>query len=129
MENTSYQIGEVQFDPEKKELIFNRYRSVRLSTKESLILRYMLDNPNKAITLAEILGSCLAQYNAEPISTRKTIQLLSHKLELADHIEYPYIDCYMFRADKATTQKQAPVLVKRIKRLFSRVPAMSKAPA
>lgn len=127
MENTNYQIGDLQFSPNKKELIFNRYRCVKLSTKESLILQYLLDNPNKAITLAELLSNALRQYQSDPIATRKTIQLLSNKLERSDCIEYPYIDCYMFRYDEHARQKNQGANLKRIKRWFSRVPAMTKS--
>jgi DNA-binding response OmpR family regulator len=127
MENVNYQIGEVQFNPTAKELVFSRFRSVRLSNRENAILQYMLENPNKAITLTEIIAQCLADYPCDPIGTRKTIQLLSAKLELEDNIEYPYIDCYMFRNLSAAQEKSSLFNVSRLKRFLSRSPQMSKA--
>jgi DNA-binding response OmpR family regulator len=126
MENTTYQIGEVQFNPMKQVLIFNRFRSVKLSHKESLILQYMMKNTNKAITLSEIISQCLVQYQCDPLSTRRAIQQLSTKLELADHIEYPYIDCYMFHASEKEEELPSIFNFKRIKKLFSRTPHMTK---
>ncbi len=129
MENLNYQIGEVQFNPTAKELVFSRFRSVRLSNRENAILQYMLENPNKAITLAEIIAKCLSDYPCDPIGTRKTIQLLSAKLELEDHIEYPYIDCYMFRNASEQEDKGSLFNVNRLRRFLGRSPQMSKAMA
>jgi DNA-binding response OmpR family regulator len=127
MENSTYQIGEVQFNPLAKELIFNRYRSVNLSVRETIILQYLLEHPNKAITLSEIINQCLSHYHCDPISIRKTIQLLSSKLEIADHIEYPYIDCYMFNQKETVDESPSLFNVKRLRRFLSRSPQMSKA--
>lgn len=126
MENSNYQIGDLQFDPNHKELVFNRYRSVKLTNRESLILQYLLENPNKAITLAELLSNALGQYQSDPIATRKTVQLLSNKLERSDFIEYPYIDCYMFRYDERAQNAGQLFKLKSLKRLFSRMPLMTK---
>jgi len=125
-QNKCYKIGEVLFNTINKELIFNRFRSVKLTCKESLILQYFLDNPNKAITLSELIANCLSQFQSDPIGTRKTVQLLSAKLELVDFIEYPYIDCYRFRCVDEPPQKLALFDLRRIKRWFNRAPQMSK---
>ncbi len=127
MESKSYQIGELQFNSSSKELVFNRYRCVKLSNREALILQYLLDNPNKAITLAELLSNPLAQYTNDPIATRKTIQHLSTKLERCDCIEYPYIDCYMFRYDEQAQQLAQASPLARVKRWFGRMPAFTRA--
>ena len=118
MEHSHYLIGEVQFVPENKSLIFNRYRSVKLTNRETLILQYLLDKPNQAITLSEILQNCLSEFPSDPGATRKIIQGLSTKLELADHIEYPYVDCYRFRCTNADEEKPPLLSLKGLKRLF-----------
>ena len=125
----SYQIGEVTFTPAEKLLVFSRYRSVKLSARETLVLQYLLDNANQAITLTEIISKCLHDYPCDPIATRKTIQQLSFKLELADHIEYPYIDCYLFRynAEAQTNQKQGLFNFKKLTKLLQRAPLFTRS--
>lgn len=117
-QTTSYHIGEVEFTPQHKQLVFNHHRVVKLTQRESLILQYLLERPNQAITLSEILNNCLKTVNPEPIATRRTIQLISAKLETADFIEYPYIDCYRFA--QTTSQKHpAHKLLGYFKRFFN----------
>lgn len=126
MEDSSIKIAHVLFNPSHKELIFSRYRSVKLNNRETLILQYLVKNQNKAITLTEIIQQCLSQYHNDPIVTRKNIQQLSAKLESADFIEYPYIDCYLFRCQCQSEEKLPLFNFKRLKRLFNRTPQMNK---
>lgn len=114
-----FKIGEVEFNPHSQELIFSRFRSVQLTEQESGILLYLLQHANQAITLNELMTNCLNQQPSDPIGTRKVIQQLCAKLEIADHIEYPYIDCYRFHLDVQIKQKSL-FDISRIKRWFSR---------
>ncbi|MFT5164696.1 MAG: DNA-binding response OmpR family regulator, partial [Alteromonadaceae bacterium] len=71
MEKSHYHIGEVEFNVQDKNLVFNRYRSVKLTNRETLILQYLLECPNQAITLTEIIQKGLVQHPSDPIATRK----------------------------------------------------------
>jgi DNA-binding response OmpR family regulator len=123
---STYRIGEIQFKPNDQVLIFSRYRRVKLTNRETLILSYLLDHPNKAITLSELMAQCLNEHQYDPVVIRKTIQLLSSKLEAADNIEYPYIDCYRFVCECEQKSALSIFSLKRIKRWFNRTPRMSK---
>ena len=126
-ETTSFQIGDVEFNPQKEQLIFSRYRKVKLTTRESLILKYLLEHKNQAITLTEIMSQCLKSFTCEPMATRRTIQLLSTKLELVDYIEYPYIDCYRFHLETSIKHSQPSHMFAQLKRWFKGELSASRA--
>ena len=126
MEKSHYRIDEVQFIPQEKSLVFNRYRSVKLTSREAQILQYMLDNPNQATTLSEIIQKSLSDYPTDPVATRKIIQVLSTKLELADHIEYPYVDCYMFSCHDPSDKKPSLFSFKGLKRWLKGNPEVAR---
>ena len=117
-ESAVFQIGDVEFNPQKEQLIFSRYRKVKLTTRESLILHYLLEHKNQAITLSEIISQCLNNIQCEPMAIRRSIQLLSTKLETVDFIEYPYIDCYRFQLETASNQSQPAHWFAQLKRWF-----------
>lgn len=117
-ETEIFHIGDVEFNPQKEQLIFSRYRKVKLTTRESLILKYLLEHKNQAITLTGIMTQCLKRFNCEPMATRRIIQLLSTKLEMVDYIEYPYIDCYRFHLETSVKHSQPTHLFAQLKRWF-----------
>ena len=118
-QSQNYQIGEVEFNAVQQQLVFGRYRKIKLTQRETLILAYLLDRPNQPITLTEIINQALKSFHGEPMAIRRTIQLLSAKLELADHIEYPYIDCYRFKQPETEPKSKSFNLWQSLKRLFT----------
>ena len=81
-------------------------------------MHYLLEHKNQAITLSEIITKCLNNVQCEPMAIRRSIQVLSTKLETVDFIEYPYIDCYRFHLEVASKQSQPAHLFTQLKRWF-----------